>query len=364
MTERRHIVLAFLLALFVHLAFLVATWDVDLLGVYAPPEPKPEESTTVELVLEPEPEPATVVPPDGPQTYTSVPERQEVEAPPADPDFLALRNSRAADRLEGGEATGSPGTETVAEVDQVAIRRDAGGTAGDASVLLTPAERARLAGGGDRSEGEGAAAGGSSAGEAQQGDLRSGEEGAASGEAGPGVELLEPYPELADLLAAALPSILADQPGAPGDRGFEYDQEQASRGGNLIQFGEFALSTLDWDFAPWLESFKRDFLPNWIPPYAYQIGVIEGRTLLKMVVELDGTVSSIEVVDSAGHPSLHSASVAAVRATAPLKPLPGHFPDPELVLGIELFYSPRVVQERPTRPAQAGPGGSRPPRRR
>lgn len=108
---------------------------------------------------------------------------------------------------------------------------------------------------------------------------------------------------------------------------------------------------MEWDFAPWVEAFKRAFLPNWIPPYAYHLGVIDGWTVVRMVVERDGTLRDLQVVAKQGHESLHQASIAAVRATAPLPKLPASFPDPELVFTVKLHYSAREVPPPPARPA-------------
>jgi len=338
-SQRRKTLRAFLAALLLHLLLGAVTWNADMIGTWSPSEPATAPQV-VEVVLLADPSSSSA---DAPQTYTSVPERQDVELPPEDPDFLALRDSRAADRIAGGEADARPRAETTGELSQMAIRRDTGGHPGGVTVTPVPP--------GD--DGTGEEAGGAAGGvEPRPGpdpaatagrDLVDGSaETDRTTDSGTG-EGTGTAAELKDLLARSTPSILDRTQGRPGDRGFEYDQQSISMdAGDLIQFGDFALSTVAWDFAPWLERFKQDFLPNWIPPYAYtHLGVIDGMTVLKLVIQPDGTLSVLEVVEEEGHESLHRASLAAMRATAPLTPLPGHFPDPELVMTVKLIYSAR-----------------------
>lgn len=349
MTDRRSLYLAFFAALLLHATVLTLTWNLDLIGRLARRAAATHDKTSpvVELFLAPDEKPRA----DLPKAYTSVPERQEAEKPPDNPDFLALRNSRAADRLPGGEAKSAPGAERTETFPQVAIRKDTGGgSAGGVAVVPVPQS---VQGRPDASEtGEGAEAKRGREDEARaDGDVA---RGADTGEAQTprrGEEKAS-VPKLADLLSAANSSVLDPRRGDPGDRGFDYDQQAQSRPGeNMIRFGDFQLSTIDWDFAPWLEAFKRAFLPNWIPPYAYHLGVIDGWTRVRVVVEPDGTVSDIKVIAKQGHESLHQASVAAIRATAPLPRLPADFPDPELVFTVELHYSAREVPPPPARPA-------------
>ncbi len=361
MSQRLQTSRAFVAALLLHALLLLLTWNQDLIGT---PEEVPSEATRkeVRVVLEPGSEsPETTLP----QAYTSIPERQEVPEPPDDPDFLALRDSRAADSVAGGEEGASPLAEQTDEFSQVAISQDTGGSPGGVVVLPVPSGELGQAG-------ESGETGEDGAGEPlPDGDLAAGEEAGgesllAEGQAQEGGEEEGyPTPELADLLAQAAPSILDDRDGVPGDRGFDYDQASTSLdAGNLIEFGDFALSTVEWDFAPWLERFKQDFLPNWIPPYAYtHLRVIDGMTVLKIVVQPDGTVSELDVLETEGHESLHRASVSAMRATAPLASLPAHFPDPELVFTVKLLYSAREFPAPRSRPAVGQQRGSHQPRR-
>jgi len=340
--QRRTTTRAFLVALLLHLLLGVATWNVDVVGSSRSTSPgEADDVLEVVLLVAPAAESDAL-----PRTYTSVPESQEIPEPPSDPDFLALRDSRAADLIPGGDKVSAPRAETTGDLSQVAISRDTGGSPGGVVVVPEPTVEQ-----GDTDE-TGSVAGGVQPRTGPDPAVREGEELVDGTESTEQIldevdeadgSRMQPTAELADLLTQSSPSILDRTEGRPGDRGFDYDQESLSLdAGDLIQFGDFALSTVAWDFAPWLERFKQDFLPNWIPPYAYtHLGVIDGLTVLKMVVQPDGSLDVLEVIDEEGHESLHRASLAAIRATAPLAPLPSHFPDPELVMTVKLIYSAR-----------------------
>jgi len=349
---------ALLASLMIHVLLVLVTWNLDFVGE-APHDPGstgPRQSKVVEMILVPEAEFGF----DRPKTFTSVPDRHEVEAPPKNPDFLAAINSRAADLLDGGEANASPGADRRGELNQVAILRNEGGGSPGGMTTLQPIESHEDGQDGDDDQGaadrrgrpddepldEGLVETGVDQGD--QGDQQGVRRGETAGS-----------PELADLPDPAPPSILNQNPGKTGDRGFTYDQQSISAGGNMIQFGEYSLNTVEWDFAPWLEQFKRDFLPHWIPPYAYRLGVIDGKTVLRLVIKPDGVIEALDVIEKYGHESLHDASRSALRATAPFAPLPRDFPEEHLVLELGLHYPAWQAAEMPTRP-----GGNNAERRR
>ncbi|MBK7703456.1 MAG: hypothetical protein IPI34_11480 [bacterium] len=126
MHERRPTILAFLAALALHVLLLIVTWNLDLFRPLSEKEVAAVREQTVEVVLESEPAVPALPAVTLPTAYTSVPERQQAEAPPAVPDFLALRDSRAADRIAGGTETSSPRAERTGEFPQVAILPGAG----------------------------------------------------------------------------------------------------------------------------------------------------------------------------------------------------------------------------------------------
>lgn len=340
MARRRSITLASVASMLLHVLLLLATWNLDLMGGYEPDERKaaaePVEET-VEFVLLDD---AALPDLHAPEAYTSVPERHAAPEPPSEPDFLALHDSRAADLLPGGDAGSAPGTEQTSEITQVAIDPHVGGgTPGGVAVVETPT--IQDGDGRELRETDGESGGvrpGVPEPAVSDGELAVGEDRSDRHDEDSAAEQAPTAPELADLPDRSPPSILDDRHGPSGDPGFDYQQENLSAGGNMIQFGEFRLNTLSWDFAPWLEQFKRDFYPHWIPPYAYRLGVIHGKTMLRLIVEKDGTIGGLEVIDEEGHDSLHNASMSALRASAPFAPLPPDFPEEHLELELGLHY--------------------------
>jgi hypothetical protein len=136
------------------------------------------------------------------------------------------------------------------------------------------------------------------------------------------------------------PSVLREgRQQAPGDRGFDFRQlEQGSIGTNVNLDGDFSLNTYEWNFAPWMRRFANDLHRSWIAPYAYRLGIIDGYTRIRLVVERDGRPSRMEVLERQGHDSLHTASVAALQAFAPYAALPPDFPEDRLVIHLGLHY--------------------------
>ncbi|MBE0564714.1 MAG: energy transducer TonB, partial [Krumholzibacteria bacterium] len=147
-------------------------------------------------------------------------------------------------------------------------------------------------------------------------------------------------PDLEDWWGGQAPSVLKEgEQTRVGDRGFEFDQKSmGDLGAGVAIDGEFSLNTYQWDYAPWIKHFANQLHRHWVAPYAYRLGVISGVTRLRMVVEKDGRLSLLEVIETDGHQSLHDASQAALKAFAPYAPLPPHFPEENLVIILSLHY--------------------------
>jgi hypothetical protein len=119
-----------------------------------------------------------------------------------------------------------------------------------------------------------------------------------------------------------------------------YQEEMNNLLGNALEFGGVSLNTTAWNFAPWVQRFLRDVRRNWVAPYAYHLGVIDGYTHVQLEIAPDGHMLQAQIVDQQGHDSLHQASLAALHAAAPFQPLPEDFPEPTLVLHLKMTYLP------------------------
>ncbi|MFO7654736.1 MAG: energy transducer TonB [Candidatus Krumholzibacteriia bacterium] len=335
-TDQRVMTAAVAFSLLAHALLLLFTWDLSLSAALAPvPDDQRDE---IELLLVPD-EPADRES-ELPRRYTAVPERLATDEPPENPDFLALHHSRAADSREGGRDTRSPSADREAEVPQIAVQRERLEEAGGVQVAQPDVQEGRRAPAGaagrerrDRREGDET----SGAGEWM---LPSEREQSAAGRSRRGEDEGDAPVEEPAWMTGGRPSILRDgTEGAPGDRGFEFDHLESGKvGGNVAVQGAFSLNTYEWDFAPWMHRFEQDLHRAWRAPYAYALGVISGKTVIRLVVERDGRPSSMEVVETDGHESLHQASASALQAFAPYAPLPPNFPEPQLVITLSLHY--------------------------
>ena len=99
---------------------------------------------------------------------------------------------------------------------------------------------------------------------------------------------------------------------------------------SAVERGNFQLSTYEWDFAPYMADFKRRVESNIFPPPAWDLGMVEGRTVLNIRIMRDGSLELLKVERYDGSELLRDTNLRAVQLSAPFQPLPDHFPDPHL----------------------------------
>jgi outer membrane biosynthesis protein TonB len=103
--------------------------------------------------------------------------------------------------------------------------------------------------------------------------------------------------------------------------------------------GDFALSTYEWDWAPYWLDFKRKLNRVWYaPPAYYQLGLIHGYTIVRFKITRDGRMYDFKVLKQVGHSSLQQSSVNAIDAVFPFKELPNSFPNEYLEVTIKMIY--------------------------
>ena len=114
-----------------------------------------------------------------------------------------------------------------------------------------------------------------------------------------------------------------------------YDQTEFSADG----LGSLTLSTYAWEWASYINDFKRKLYEVWrTPPAYFSLGLIHGRTVIHLVIDRKGGMVSSRVLEHQGHSSLQVSSENAVRDVFPLPPLPPDFPDQTLTLTLTLVY--------------------------
>jgi len=296
---------AFLLTLLLHVAVVIL---VTAVRPFAPAPVEARDPDPIQMVFVPEPSAL-----EEPSFFTELPEDRADEAPES-ADFLSNVTSRARDAAPGGEAGSLPRQEGASDAPHVALEDP-----------RTPAEDPGESDPSPPTEEEAVAA------ESGPPEIVPDSETAARPSDSP---LAPEFPS--DLLRKQPPDREPDpfRPGARAPR----QEAMFNPLGNADLGGDISLNTTAWEFAPWLQRFRRDFIRDWSAPYAYYMGIISGWHVIELTIAPDGTLVSHEVLEKIGHPSLIDASLHSLTTLAPYAPLPDDFPEEHLVLTVKLVY--------------------------
>jgi hypothetical protein len=325
---------AFLITLFLH-GLLLAL--VLMLRPFEPRLAEAREPEPIAMVFQRPAAPETEnQASEQPSTFTELPE-DRADQRPENPELLSNVDSRARDRTEGGEAGAMPRLQGQSEAPHVGMTPSSQGAPqastpvpdeGDPESVAERDERTPLPGG----ELPVPSAQTEESGSSPEELLRSGQE---DGQPeGRRETPRDPRDELLRNQGMAIPQL--QRP----DKGMQdiFQEEMYNPGGNSALFGDVSLNTLAWPYASWLQRFRRDFVRNWVAPYAYYLGLIHGWTLVELEIDHNGRMLRLDVLGEEGHKSLGQQSVASFKATAPFRPLPPNFPEPTLILRIKLIY--------------------------
>jgi hypothetical protein len=333
---------AILAAILTHALLLGA---VEWLGIFDPSEVRPVREPIDIVFTEPAAPDETAVNEDEPSQFSELPQ-DRADVRPEDPEFLSNLDSRARDRAVADAETEMPRMEGESEAPHVALDEPSAGAAAEEAAGED----------GVREEPSTVDAGGDEA----NADRDPGEPATRSREGASLAEVLRDYDRGRSGDPGAGEAGRSGRPGTgredtirqdPGDEpryslranGSAYFQEEMNNpGGNVSLFGDISLNTLNWEFAPWIQRFIRDYHRNWFPPYAYgALGLISGYQLVDLEVAPDGRLLALDVVEEEGHEALTESTLTTFRAFAPYHPLPNHFPEPTLKLRVKVIY-PRM----------------------
>ncbi len=160
----------------------------------------------------------------------------------------------------------------------------------------------------------------------------------------------------------ARPATDAAKQGIPGPAGDSdtYQPEMDNPDGNAGLTGDVSLNTTAWDYAPWLQRYSRQLMRRWYAPPAYWMGLLKegGWAVIEAEISPSGQLLRSELLEEQGHPSLILSAQSAVRAVAPIEPLPAGFPEPTLILRIRMIY-PKFTSPETPRSGRYAPGASR-----
>ena len=333
--------LAVVAALLTHVILLAG---VELFGVFDAPPQRQETHESIDIVFS-TPAAAQADESDEPSQFSELPE-DRADLRPDDPDFLSNVDSRARDRAIAETESDLPRMEGESEAPHVALEEPAAGEVEAAAA----GEDGNLAEQGIQTEGGN---------DARQ-DLADPESATRSREGASLLEVLRDRDGGRTGQTAEGGGGRSGRPGSGDDEvireaagqepryslranGSAYFQDEMNNlGGNVSLFGDISLNTLNWDFAPWIQRFIRDYHRNWFPPYAYgALGLISGFQLVDIEVAPDGRILKLEVIEEEGHEALKVSTLTTFRAFAPYQPLPADFPEPTLKLRVKVIYPRR-----------------------
>jgi outer membrane biosynthesis protein TonB len=317
------------LAALLHVGIILGT---RALRPFSPSDAHAFEPEPIQVVFAPEPAAAA----QEPNFFTELPPDRAGERP-EHPDFLSNVDSRAADDVPGGSAESLPAMTGESESPHVRLDPAGGGPASaerqpetppaPAQTVERPAEEE-----GQESEQEGRTEPVPSSVTGTERRIVSDMNALSRQSQRRLKEPLRDYFRESQASSESAPSPLTE---GASDR---YQDSMSNPLGNALSSGGISLNTIAWDYAPWLQRFIRDVEERWRAPYAYYLGVISGWTLVEIEVAPSGELLRIEALDEQGHASLKNASLAALRAAAPYRPLPSDFPEDSLILRIKLIY--------------------------
>jgi len=355
--ERRVLLIAFVASLLLHFAGVIAFQHLPVKLTEAVSKPRDE---SVEIALEPDPltdeeAAAEAERKERERIFVSIPERLASDKPPEDdpdqPQYLAMYHALAANPTVGADAL-QPSAPEPAESQAVAVRREQlEGAAGVTLAAQAAAEPQKPAREQTAAEQEASARQERAALEQERKRSRALDASDQGALPVPREEDSEPAREreearttspapLEPWWGTTAPSILRQgAQGAAGDRGIDFDQEaRGLQTSGVARVGDFSLNTWEWNYAPWMQAFGNTLMRNWVPPPARRMGLISGKTVLRVVVEKNGLVSVAEIIETDGHQSLHDSSRSALLSSSPFAPLPSHFPLQHLEIRLTMFY--------------------------
>jgi len=300
--DRRPLLIAAAVSLLLHLGAILGFGRIAHGG-----SPPPLDVMNVQLVTDPTSEPNAT--PQFKQFTELPPDR--ADAKPEKADLLSNVTSRARDLVPGG-AGNSP---KAHEAGDPMVNLTRGGSAASTAPPAAP----------------------------QSGAPTGSVTGSTSTNSTPGQASNSPT----GAAGASSPRQAQSASGHPGSTG-NSDIQQPDLGdptGNAALTGDISLNTMAWDYAPWLERYKRRLLERWIAPPAYYMGLYRDGAWVVMQVEItpSGKMIHCDLLGQQGAAVLVQAADNAVRYLSPIDPLPAGFPEPTLILRIRMIY-PKVIR--------------------
>lgn len=102
---------------------------------------------------------------------------------------------------------------------------------------------------------------------------------------------------------------------------------------------ELSLNTLDYKFHSYYLALKRKIELVWEYPLQARMNGLQGRLLMRFIINRDGSLAEIKILRSSGSPYLDHEAVRAVKAASPFPPLPERMQSKTLTVTATFEYS-------------------------
>lgn len=106
--------------------------------------------------------------------------------------------------------------------------------------------------------------------------------------------------------------------------------------GSRIGRGKTSFHTSGYDISSWAEKVVNKIQKNWIIPSPEMR--IKGLVGISVIIEKNGELSSIQMVNSSSIQALDEAALRAIRMSSPFPDLPDNFPNKNLEVYLEFLY--------------------------
>jgi TonB family protein len=103
------------------------------------------------------------------------------------------------------------------------------------------------------------------------------------------------------------------------------------------QLGALFFDPQGADFTPWVNQFKGEVYRNWIMPQPALMGQ-RGHVSFEFVVERDGSLGAVRMLQSSGVPSFDRAALNALQNSRWL-PLPADYAPPRITMQVMFLYN-------------------------
>ena len=94
-----------------------------------------------------------------------------------------------------------------------------------------------------------------------------------------------------------------------------------------LERGGLQLSTYAWNYAPYMKYLQRHIDRHIYPPRLFELGMIDGTTVVKFRIWRNGRLEGPELINYKGSELLRDTSLKAVELSAPFRALPPDFPE-------------------------------------